>query len=142
MSQSNFNTQIIKCLTKIDIKEGLLKNEAFYFSSVIILVELSSIIVAAFHGVKSVVSFIKELSKKNEVAIKFGENIIINKNYTKNKVLDSDKLMNNPPKKENDIQATNNKDDNNSNDDNYDKDILNNNKKNVVVVRRLNRGYI
>ena len=134
MNQSNFNTQIMKCFTKIDLKEGMLKNEMFYFSSVVLLVQLSSIIIAGFHGIKTVASLIKELSKKNEVAIKYGENMIMNRNHTKNNnALDSDKLVNNPPKKENEKQDTNDKD---------DKDALNNNKKNIVVIRKLNKNYI
>ena len=60
-TQSKSNIEIMKCLNKIDIKEGLLKNEAFYASSAITVVEVISVVVSAIKGIKTISSFAKGL---------------------------------------------------------------------------------
>ena len=59
--QSKSNIEIMKCLSKIDIKEGLLKNEAFYATSAITIVEVISVVVNAIKGIKAISSFAKGL---------------------------------------------------------------------------------
>ena len=59
----------MKCLNKIDIKEGLLKNEAFYASSAITVVEVISVVVSAIKGIKTISSFAKGLLNATSKAI-------------------------------------------------------------------------
>ena len=60
-TQSKSNIEIIKCLSKLNLKEDLLKNEAFYASSAITVVEIISVIASALKGIKTISSFAKGL---------------------------------------------------------------------------------
>ena len=80
-TQSSANAEIIKCLPKIEIKQGIIKNQAFYFSSVVILVELSMAVVSAIHGIKAVAGFMKGMlgmNKANQVMNYNKTNPVIN----------------------------------------------------------------
>ena len=131
-SQSNTNAEIIKCLGKIDPKYGVVKNEAFYYSFVSLLVQVISIIVTAIKSIKYVSTLLKEWLKADEAAIKFNNENIKNKN-NKNTIISSsntdsiNKLVNNPPKK-------------GSNDDDDD-DINNNynNNNNIINITNSNK---
>ena len=118
--QWSANGEIIKCLKKIDIKEGLFKNEAFYFSGVIMVVELSMVLVSAIQGVKTVASFTK--AKLNMNLAK--DNIDARTKNNSNGINSANRFINNPPKKENDKSESNDNDDNNNDDDNNKKNIL------------------
>ena len=60
-TQSKSNMEIMKCLSKLNMKEDLLKNEAFYASSAITVVEIISVIASALKGIKTISSFAKGL---------------------------------------------------------------------------------
>ena len=100
-TQSGSNLEVIKCLGKLPGKNSIIKNEAFYYCTVITVAEVSMIFVAAFHGIKGAISSVSNLMKPaNKI-----ENININKetkNISKNNnnyITTSERALNNPPKK-------------------------------------------
>ena len=117
-SQSKANVEIIKCIKTLKFKKDLLKNEAFYFSSVITVVEIITAVISAIQGVKIVSSFTQGMFNMN------GAKIIFQGNKSNLVSLSStNRLMNNPPKKDN-----NGKD---------KEEIDEENKKNVVVIKNV-----
>ena len=102
-TQSGANAEIMKCLSKIDVKEGLVKNEAFYYSSVVILVEVSMAIASAVYGVKAVAGFMKGMLGNNPTSVI---------NYKSNNQMSSaNRMLNNPPKKGDEKNNQNNQED-------------------------------
>ena len=87
-TQSGANAEVIKCLSKFPGKDSIIKNEAFYYCSVITLAEISLVFVAAFQGFKAVSLNIINLLSKFQIS-----------NF-KN-VMTSQRILNNPPKKGN-----------------------------------------
>ena len=81
-TQSGSNLEVIKCLAKLPpVKNTIIKNEAFYYCTVITVAEVSMIFVAAFHGLKGAISSVSNLMKPTN------KNININietKNINKN----------------------------------------------------------
>ena len=65
-SQSGANAEIIKCLSKIGVKQGLLNNEAFYYSAVVSLVVISMAVVSFVQGIKALAGFLKGTLKINQ----------------------------------------------------------------------------
>ena len=118
--QKNANVEIINCLSKLDIKQNLLKNEAFYFSGAISVVEIIMALASAIKGIKTVAEFTKGMLEMS------GPNSLIK--YNKNKINDVDSVNrminkpNNPPKKEND--------------ENY-----NDNKGNILIKKKIRMNY-
>ena len=105
-TQSKSNIEIMKCLGKIDIKEGLFKNEAFYATSAITIVEVISVVVSAIKGIKAISSFAKGLLSMNATKL-------------------------NPPKKGENSSENNENENNNNNNDSIEikkKNIVNNKK--------------
>ena len=109
--QSSSNLELIKCLSKLDSKNGIVNNEAFYICCVITTVEVSMILVTVFHGIKAVTFNI------NNILSKYGNNNIGNINLenikrknikNENIISTSNRALNNPPKR------TNNDDEDNS----------------------------
>ena len=138
-TQSNTNAEIIKCLGKIEGKEGIVKNEAFYYTSLIFIVQVCSILVTAFKSIKYVVTLLKELLKADEAAIKYKNENVKNKN-NKNSIKSSsnmdsiNKLVNNPPKK-----GSNNDDDKKTNSNN---NIINISSSNKLEPNKVKLNYI
>jgi len=101
--QSNTNAEIIRCLTKMELKNGIVKNEAFYYSCAVIFIEFTMVLVAGLQGIKTVASLIKELLKVDEIK-SISNNDIKSRNKTISTKKYSDfesvnKLITNPPKK-------------------------------------------
>ena len=113
--QSKANVEIIKCFNQMEFKRDLLKNEAFYFSSVVALIQVVTAVVSVLQGVKVVSSFTQGMFNLN------GAKVNIKGNNKSNVVslCSTNRLMNNPPRKGN----------NGKDDDELDEE----NKKNIVV---------
>ena len=86
-TQSGANAEIIKCLAKLDIKKGIVNNEAFYYSTAITVIEVSMAILSAVKGISAVSSFIKGMPgvKVANPGMRAGT---------------TNKILNNPPKKQ------------------------------------------
>ena len=94
-TQSDANAQIIKCITKIGVKEGVIKNEAFYYCLVCSIIIVVMSIVSAFTGVKGVGSVVNGLLKTN-----VNNNNDIKKFKQNNGGVNStNRLINNPPRR-------------------------------------------
>ena len=94
-TQSDANAQIIKCITKIGVKEGVIKNEAFYYCLVCSIIIVIMSIVSAFTGVKGVGSVVNGLLKTN-----VNNNNDIKKFKQNNGGVNStNRLINNPPRR-------------------------------------------
>ena len=85
-TQSGANAEIIKCLSKIDIKQGLIKNEAFYYCLVISAVEISMVAVSFISGINVVSNFIQGM-------------LVSSGGNPNNNIGTVNKMLNNPPKK-------------------------------------------
>ena len=129
--QSNTNAEIIRCLTKIEFKNGIVKNEAFYYSCAVIFIEFTMVLVAGLQGIKTVASLIKELLKVDQIKLNSNGDIKSrNKTISSKKYSDFEsvnKLITNPPKKgsqniENDTEF----------DDEEAKDVFDNNENNNI----------
>jgi len=98
-TQSGSNLEVIKCLGKLPpVKNTIIKNEAFYYCTVITVAEVSMIFVAAFHGLKGAISSVSNLMKPTNKNININietKNINNNNNY----IATSKRALNNPPKK-------------------------------------------
>ena len=118
--QSSSNLEIIKCISKISAKEGFLKNESFYFTTVLIGVEVVMVIASVYNGIASVGQFMKSMIKFNggKSKAKFEK-----KDWSSD-MTNSNRILNNPPKRK--IETN----DGESNDDN-------NNRKNIVVRKHI-----
>ena len=94
--QSGANAEIVKCISKINKKEGFLKNEAFYFTTFLIGIQAAMVFVSAFKGISGVSTFIKSM-----LNIKVGNPPKHNEANKKNinHINDNGRIMNNPPKK-------------------------------------------
>ena len=126
-TQSSANAQIIKCITKIDAKKGIVKNEAFYFCAVCSFIMLIMAIVSALTGVKYITNFMNRMLKSN------GANNSQNLKSNQNPINSTNRLLNNPPKK-GDI---NNTTENNINDN----DNIDNDKGNIVIKKNIKLNY-
>ena len=65
-TQSSANVEVIKCLAKIGVKEGLVNNEAFYIIGSFVIIELGMTAISFIHGIKSVAGFVKGLLGNSE----------------------------------------------------------------------------
>ena len=132
-TQSGANAQIIKCLAKLGIKEGITKNEAFYFCAAGSVIILSMTLVSAIHGVKSVGTFM------NGMLGKTGANI----NNKTNVINSTSKFVNNPPKKNDEIDNDEMDEDEENEEDekkeeNIEKEI---NRTNIVIKKNIKMQY-
>ena len=100
--QSSANVEIIKCLSKLSTKEGLINNESFYYCAVITIVEVILVVNTAIYG-------INKISRK------------ITKSLIRNNLINV--IYANPPKKDN---IEENDDDNDSENINYGMIVKNN----------------
>ena len=98
-SQSGANAEIIKCISKLPNKDSIIKNEAFYYSIVVIAGEISMVCVAGFYGIKLIKNNIHNLGRKMNGNNNTGNK---NKNNIDNIGMTSNRMLyNNPPKKNN-----------------------------------------
>ena len=114
--QSSSNLEIIKCLSKLRIKDAILNNEAFYYCASVAVVAVSMVFVTAFYGIKAVGSnisgilnkFIKKGNNDNIIDV----NVFQKKNVNKyeNNLSTSNRILSNPPRKTG--NNINNEDDN------------------------------
>ena len=132
-TQSGGNAQIIKCLSKLGIKEGITKNEAFYYCAAGSVIILSMALVSAIHGVKSVGTFMNGMLGNTGGGV-----------GTKNNVVNStSKFVNNPPKK-NDEYENDEMDENEENEEdekkeeNIEKEV---NRTNIVIKKNIKMQY-
>ena len=94
----------LKCISKISAKEGFLKNEAFYFTTAVIGVEVVMVIASVYNGIASVGQFMKSMIKMNG-----GKSMIdLKKNNISIDISNSNRILNNPPK----IKKTNDEESN------------------------------
>jgi len=94
-TQSGSNLEVIKCIGKLPGKNSIIKNEAFYYCTVITAVEVSMVFVAAFHGLKGAISSVGSLMEPTTKKINIETKDINNNNY----ITTSKRALNNPPKK-------------------------------------------
>ena len=73
-TQSRFNGEAVKCLFNFTLNETIFYNDAFYYTSVVMVVKLSMIFVTSFMGIKNLSGNIKHLLSKLNIKQKFGKN--------------------------------------------------------------------
>jgi len=103
--QSSSNLEIVKCISKLRIKDAILNNEAFYYCASVAVVAVSMVFVTAFYGIKAVGSnisgilnkFIKKGNNDNIIDV----NVFQKKNVNKydNNLSTSNRILSNPPRK-------------------------------------------
>ena len=97
-TQSGANVQIIKCISNLPNKDSIIKNEAFYYSTVILVGEITMIFIAGFYSIKLIKGNIYNLGRKNNGNNKGNKE----ENKNENIIATSNRLLNsNPPKKNN-----------------------------------------
>jgi hypothetical protein len=72
-TQSNFNEEAVKCLFNFTLNETIFYNEAFYYTSVIMVAKLSMIFVTSFSAIKNLEANIKHLLSKLNLKQNFGK---------------------------------------------------------------------
>ena len=102
-TQSRFNAEAVKCLFNFTLNETIFYNDAFYYSSVILVMKFSMIFVTSFSGVKNLAANIKHLLSKLNKNKNFGKK---NNKSTKriqfnndNAISTTGRALKNPPKK-------------------------------------------
>ena len=133
-TQSSANMEIIKCLSKLSVKDAIVNNEAFYFCTVIFAIKISMVFVSVFYGYQSAFSNIITLFNKTSTNINNGINTDYKADKNKGNKLNNDnivttshRILNNPPRKNNDNDNDSDSNDNNNNNNN----IINN--KNIEI---------
>ena len=102
-TQSRFNAEAVKCLFNFTLNETIFYNDAFYYSSVILVMKFSMIFVTSFSGVKNLAANIKHLLSKLNKNKNFGKKS--NKSTKRiqfnndNAISTTGRALNNPPKK-------------------------------------------
>ena len=104
-TQSSSNIEAMKCLFNFTLKEAILYNDAFYFCTVGLLVQIVMMILSACLGIKNIKIDIKHLlNKMNLKKDNIGKNLKIKKGpgYKNENIIGStNRPLNNPPKKNN-----------------------------------------
>jgi len=119
-TQSSANVEVIKCLAKIGVKEGLVNNEAFYIIGSFVIIELGMTAISFIHGIKSVAGFVKGLLGNSEGKSAFNSK-------RNNQVMNSThRLLNNPPKK---------------GEENDKEENVESNKSNIVIKKNIKMDY-
>ena len=102
-TQSKYNAEAVKCIFNFSLNETIFYNEAFYYSSIITVVQISMMFISGFSGVKNAIGNIRHLLSKlnpnknfgkknnNSKRIKFQDN---------NMISTTNRALNNPPKKD------------------------------------------
>ena len=102
-TQSKYNAEAVKCIFNFSLNETIFYNEAFYYSSIITVVQISMMFISGFSGVKNAIANIRHLLSKlnpnknfgkknnNSKRIKFQDN---------NMISTTNRALNNPPKKD------------------------------------------
>ena len=100
-SQSSANVEILKCLAKLTVKQSIKNNEAFYYCTVITVVEISLSLFSFLTSIKTVSSNITNLL--NKIGLKNSATNIINikKNvkFKNENLTTTNRPLNHPPKK-------------------------------------------
>ena len=102
-TQSRFNAEAVKCLFNFTLNETIFYNDAFYYSSVVLIVKFAMIFVSSFSGVKNLAANIKHLLSKLNKNMNFGKRS--NKptkriKFTNDNVITTTgRALKNPPKK-------------------------------------------
>ena len=105
-TQSKFNAEAVKCLFNFTLNETIVYNEAFYYTSVIMVVKLSMIFVTSFMGIKNLYANIKHLIRKLNLKQKFGkknnksmQRIQFKNEKPDNAISTTGRALQNPPRK-------------------------------------------
>ena len=105
-TQSKFNAESVKCLFNFTLNETIVYNEAFYYTSVIMVVKLSMIFVTSFMGIKNLYANIKHLIRKLNLKQKFGkknnksmQRIQFKNEKPDNAISTTGRALQNPPRK-------------------------------------------
>jgi len=101
-TQSRYNAEAVKCLFNFTLNETIFYNDAFYYSSVVLVVKFSMIFVSSFSGIKNLAANIKHLLSKLNQNKNFGKksNKSTKRIKFKNDVISSTgRALKNPPKK-------------------------------------------
>ena len=79
-TQSGANGEIIKCLSNLPNKDSIIKNEGFYFSTVVLAGEIGMVLVTAFYGINAVKGIIYNLGRNDSYDKKYlmFDNSVIN----------------------------------------------------------------
>ena len=138
-TQSGSNVQIIKCLSKLPGKDSILKNEAFFYSAVITVAEISMIFVAAFHGIKAVSANITSLLNKPNIKMDIGNKNRAKRNKYKNdnNITTSHRVLSSPPKKGDNNLTEDNEEEQKSE---YIGNIIN--KKNIEIINQKTNNMV
>ena len=152
-TQSSSNIEAMKCLFNFTLKEAILYNDAFYFCTVGLLVQIVMMILSACLGIKNIKIDIKHLlNKMNLKKDNIGKNLKIKKGpgYKNENIIGStNRPLNNPPKKNNvnekdnedfDIDSIN--EENDINNTKIDKNSSNNEGgNNEINLKKGNKGH-
>ena len=95
-TQSGANAEIIKCLSKFDIKDSIIKNEAFYYCTIIVVVEVCMMATGALFGIKTMTGTIQEMLSGKSINLGFNFD---GKAKINNVLSTTNRMLNNPPKK-------------------------------------------
>ena len=140
-TQSPANAEVIKCLSNFTIKQTIIHNEAFYFCSVVIAVEIALTFISSYMGINTITNFMKPIlsninNKNFDQKTKEKKNIGFKE---QNIISTTNRPLNNPPKRNNiekgDDNSINNED-NFSNGNNLD----NNNDKPIDYEINIKKG--
>jgi hypothetical protein len=102
-TQSKYNAEAVKCIFNFTLNETIFYNEAFYYSSIITVVQISMMFISGFSGVKNAIGNIRHLLSKLNSKKSFGKK---NNNTKRIKFKDNNIIsttnrpLNNPPKKD------------------------------------------
>ena len=102
-TQSKYNAEAVKCLFNFSLNETIFYNEAFYYSSIITVVQISMMFISGFSGVKNVIGNIRHLLSKFNSKKSFGRKNNNTKRikYKDNNIISTtNRPLNNPPKKD------------------------------------------
>ena len=95
--QSSSNLEMMKCLSKINAKDAVVNNEAFYYCASVAVLISSMTFITVFYGIKSASVSIANISPQpqNNINGMESQNKIDN-----NEIKSSRRRLNNPPKKD------------------------------------------
>ena len=101
-TQSRFNAEAVKCLFNFTLNETIFYNDAFYYSSVVLVVKFTMIFVTSFSGIKNLAANVKHILSKLNINKNFGKKSNKTKRIkfqNENPISTTGRALNNPPKK-------------------------------------------
>jgi len=95
--QSSSNIEVMKCLSKLKVKDAIVNNEAFYYCAAVTVLVGSMTCITAFYGIKSASASIANISPQPQSNVNGLES---QKKFDNNEIKSSRRNLNNPPKKD------------------------------------------